>query len=98
MKNGLYICNTDWRGNPTLDYKVRLKETEKSYILTLVENNTRYSTGHIEMMFGNKGKVVIPKDGRCPHCFNTVDGMDNWFCVYPGRAGIPFSFSWAGEQ
>jgi len=95
MKDGVYWCSEDWHGSPTLDIKVRLKETEKSYVLTLIEDKSRFPSGHIEMMFKDSDTVHIPKENnRTRHAMNTVDGMDNWFCIYPDRAGVPFSFNW----
>ena len=96
MKNGLYRCDQDWHGRPTLNITVELKETDKSYVLTLVEDKSRFPDGHIEMMFRDSRKVTIPKSGKGPHAFVTGENFDNWFVLYPGRNGVPFSFNWLG--
>lgn len=40
MLNGLYQCTKNWQGNNEYDIKVRVKETEKSYSMQLVENKS----------------------------------------------------------
>lgn len=89
MLNGLYQCTRNWQGNNEYDIKVKVRETEKSYIMQLVENNSRYSPGHIDMLFSKKNKVTIKKE-KSQHCMNVWN--DDLFTIYPFRAGIPFSF------
>lgn len=89
MLNGLYQCTKNWQGNNEYDIKVRVKETEKSYSMQLVENNSRYSPGHIDMLFSKKDKIMIKKE-KSQHSMNVWS--DNDFTIYPFRAGIPFHF------
>ena len=89
MLNGLYQCTKNWQGNNEYDIKVRVKETEKSYSMQLVENNSRYSPCHIDMLFSKKDKIMIKK-GKSQHSMNVWS--DNDFTIYPFRAGIPFHF------
>lgn len=90
MLNGLFQCTTNWQGNNEYDIKVKVKETEKSYSMQLIENNSRYSPGHIDMLFSKKDRIVIKKE-KSQHCIKNVLG-DNSFVIYPFRAGIPFVF------
>ena len=89
MLNGLYQCTKNWQGNNEYDIKVRVKETEKSYSMQLVENNSRYSPGHIDRLFSKKDKIMIKKE-KSQHSMNVWS--DNDFTIYPFRAGIPFHF------
>lgn len=91
MKNGLYRYNQ--KGGMLLDtgtITVNLKETKKTINLHLVENSCRYSPAHIDMLFAKKDKISIKKqDGS-----HAVFLYDNYFVIYPYRAGIPFLFEY----
>lgn len=65
------------------------KETEKSYILNLISNNSRYSPAHIDMLFAKSNKVKIDKE-KSQHAMRVWSNND--FTIYPFRAGIPFYF------
>ena len=69
---------------------VEVKEASKSYIITLIENNSRFSLGHIDMIFKNSNKVLVRKE-------KSKHGMRIWgddsFTLYPFKSGIPFYFS-----
>ena len=52
-----------------------------------VEN--RYADDHIEVMFGGKTRIVIPKDKPC-HAMRVWSDHD--FTIYPFQAGVPFYF------
>lgn len=66
-----------------------VKETEKSYIFRLVELKSRYSAGHIEMLFSKSKRVVIKKN--CGgHAI--IAWGDEAFTFYPYQAGIPYYF------
>lgn len=85
MKNGIYKCLKEYG---EADATIKFKETKESYILTLISDDSRYPSGHIEMLFKNSPKAVINKK-RSPH--GMVTG-DDWFTIYPFRAGMPFLF------
>ena len=90
MKTGRYKCVLDHRGNNVYDITVDAKETEKSFILNLVEDNSRYPDGHMNVLFGKSGKAVISKNGSDHSLVNEQD----WFVVYPNRNGVPFLFEY----
>lgn len=69
---------------------ISVKETEKSYILNLINNNSRYSPAHIDMLFKKSNRVKIDKE-KSQHAMRVWSNKD--FTIYPFRAGIPFWFS-----
>lgn len=93
MIAGKYVCELDWHGNREYDIEVEAKETEKSFILKLIRDDSRYKDGHMEVLFGDSGRVVINKDGS-PHA---IVNNDDWFVVYPNRNGVPFLFELKNE-
>lgn len=66
-----------------------VKETDKSYIFTLVELDSRYSAAHMQLLFSKSKRVVIRKD-RGGHAIRVWSDDD--FTLYPFQAGIPFHF------
>lgn len=68
---------------------ISVKETEKSYILNLINNNSRYSPAHIDMLFAKSNRVKIDKE-KSQHAMRVWSDKD--FTIYPFRAGIPFYF------
>ena len=72
---------------------VRVKDTEKSLQLNIIEKNTRFSS-HIDALFGNKEKVIVNKQ-RSPH--SVVYG-EHYFVIYPNRMGCPLYFEEIREQ
>lgn len=66
-----------------------VQDRGESLRLQLISNTMRFSPGHIDMLFKNKKSVMVKKE-HGPHAINFVG--DNWFCIYPYRAGIPFAF------
>lgn len=93
MKQGLYeyVHKEKWNKGHVI---VRLKETPKSYCLTLVENTIRYSPAQIDMLFQKSDKVKISKE-KSPYAF--IIWMNDGFTIYPFRAGIPFGFEYVEE-
>lgn len=85
MKNGVYTAKDEHRG---YDLKVIVKESDKSYVLELLKNNSRFSPGHIDMMFAKSNKIRINKMNR-PHA---IIEFDDGFTIYPYRAGVPYYF------
>lgn len=90
MISGTYHCADDDHGF-RMDITVEAKETEKSYILTLIEDKSRFPSGHIEMLFKKSKRTVIPKVNRKPGGHPVLD-HETWFIIYPFQAGIPFLF------
>ena len=66
-----------------------VKETDKSYILTLVELESRYSASHIQRLFSKSNRATIRKN-RGGHAIRVWSDDD--FTLYPFQAGIPFYF------
>ena len=94
MKNGLYRYEDKSFGNRG-EYIIRLTETEKSYTFELVKNDMRFSPAHLDMMFAKSSKTKVNRE-RSPHAMNVVG--DDWFCIYPYRAGIPYAFEYLSEE
>lgn len=88
LKPGIYKCEPDGACG---EVTIKVKETEKSYVFTLVENTCYFSPGHIDMLFAKSGRAVIPRDKPSPHAMPWKG--DDWFTIYPYRAGIPFLFN-----
>ncbi len=85
--NGKYRCRNDGE----CDVLVELKDRKKTITITLIEDKSRFKSGHIELLFRNsKKKVVLSKEKVNAHAFYTVG--NDWFVIYPYRAGIPFAF------
>ena len=91
MIKGVYVYESKEMWNSGI-VKVQLKETEKSWVLTLLENTIRYCPAHLDMLFKNGNRAVIRKE-RSEHWFEfTESEWGNYFLIYPYRAGIPFLF------
>ena len=86
MLNGTYRCVKEHE----YDIKVKVHETAKSYIMQLVEDNSRFFPAHIDMLFGQKNKAVIKKENSKHYFEACCDGK--FFIIYPFRMGIPFLF------
>lgn len=93
IHNGIYECKPDGCYGTIV---VAVKETEKSFIFELINNDCRYSPAHIDMMFSKSNKVINKKAGGC-HPMRFIKGMNDWFAIYPYQAGIPYSFSLVEE-
>ena len=92
LKQGLYIAENDESIWKSYTIKLKVKETDKSYIFELIEFQSRYSGVHIEMLFKNSNRVVLRKN-KGEHAMR-VWGDDN-FTFYPYQAGIPYFFKMA---
>ena len=66
-----------------------VKETGKSYILQLVEFESRYSASHISHLFSKSKRVVLRK-AKGGHAIRKWG--DGTFTFYPFQAGITFYF------
>lgn len=80
MLNGEYIFG--------LGTKVLVKETDKTYKMTLVSLDMADWCPHIEMMFRHGVGDVIYFRKR----YGKYDWCDDTFTIYPFRAGIPYYF------
>ena len=59
---------------------VDVKETDKSYIMQLVEFNSRYSASHISLLFSKSKRVLLSKKKGG---FSIKNWGDNTFTFYP---------------
>ena len=66
-----------------------VKETDKSYIMQLIEFNSRYSASHISLLFSKSKRVLLSKKKGG---FAIKNWGDNTFTFYPFQAGIPYYF------
>lgn len=88
------------------EFRIRVKDTPKSIMLTFIDNSFRYTDGHLEMLFGlSLGEprdgirtVRIPKNKPCPHAMRFSDYSDDWFVIYPYRGGVPFVFDFTNTE
>lgn len=62
LKEGLYISENHENALDAYTIKMHVKETEKSYIFTLIDFESRYSAAHIEMLFKNSKRFVLRKN------------------------------------
>lgn len=92
LKEGLYIATNDENIWDAYNIKMKVKETEKSFVFELIEFSSRYSGAHIEMLFKKSKRFVLKKD-KGGHAMR-VWGEDN-FTFYPYQAGIPYFFKMA---
>ena len=74
------------------DILLEVHETKNAFVLTLLEQQVRYDAPQIDDMFQKSNRVVIRKDGS-KHAMSFCQGMNDWFCLYPYRVGVPFSFT-----
>ena len=96
MISGEYRCSGDDHGY-RMDITIEARETEKSYILTLIEDKSRFPSGQIEKLFKKSKKVVIPKVNRKPGGHPAMN-HETWFVIYPFQAGMPFLFELQEQQ
>ena len=88
LKPGRYVAENN--DDHLFRYKIVMdvKETEKSYVFTMVEYDNRYGYDHIATMFKGKTRKTIRKDKPSGHAMRVWG--DNSFTIYPFQAGIPF--------
>ena len=89
MRDGMYRYIDKDDATNRGEYIIKLHETSISYVFEKIKNDMRFSPAHLDMMFKSSGRVAVNKT-RSPHAINTVG--DDWFCIYPYRAGIPYVF------
>lgn len=91
LKSGLYYYDGEERD---VFFVVDVKETNEFIKLKMIENSSYFTPNHFDMMFHGKKTCSIRKH-NCPHAVNK-SGND-WFCIYPGRAGVPYPFRMIAE-
>lgn len=69
--------------------KMEVKETEKSYIFSLIDFQSRYSGAHIAMLF-SKSKRFLLRKNKGGHAIRVWNNKS--FTLYPYQAGIPYLF------
>ncbi len=89
LKSGIYEATKDEGMFDRYSIKMKVKETEKSYIFELLEFDSRYPPAQMEMLFKDKEKVIIHKN-KGGHAMRIWGDGD--FTIYPFQAGIPFYF------
>lgn len=90
LRPGRYNSEHDGNVFQAYRYVMEVKETAKSYIFKLLEVENRYADDHIEIMFGGKKRIVLPKDKPCRHAMRVWSDHD--FTIYPFQVGVPFYF------
>lgn len=90
LRPGRYKSEHDGNVFQAYRYVMEVKETAKSYIFKLLEVENRSADDHIEIMFGGKKRIVLPKDKPCRHAMRVWSAHD--FTIYPFQAGVPFYF------
>lgn len=68
---------------------IDVKETHKSYILQLVEFDSRFSATHISLLFSKSKRVVLSKSKGGHAIRKWCNGT---FTFYPFQTGIPYYF------
>lgn len=76
LKPGHYKSEHDGDVFHAYRYVMEVKETTKSYIFKLLEVENRYADDHIEIMFGGKKRIVLPKDKPCRHAMRVWSDHD----------------------
>ena len=90
LKPGRYVAENNDSYLSRYKIVMDVKETEKSYVFTMVEYDNRYGHDHIATMFKGKTRKTIRKDKPSGHAMRVWG--DNSFTIYPFQAGIPFYF------
>lgn len=97
LKTGIYIWESDEPGIWGGHIRLHVKETEKSFILRMVENTCRFNAPQMEDLFMVSDRLAIRKDGS-KHAMTFVEGDNEWFCLYPWRVGVPYAFHFEGGK
>lgn len=86
LKEGVYVYDGE---DKDVYFIVTVKETEHAIKMKMVENSSWFTPNHFDMMF-HGGKTISIRKEKSPHAINFSG--DDWFCIYPGIAGIPYPF------
>ena len=92
LKPGLYKYDGE---DKDIGFLISVAETKSAIKMKMIENFSWFTPNHFDLMFHGKKTISIRKE-RAPHAINFSG--DDWFCVYPQRAGIPFPFRLVQER
>ena len=82
LRPGRYKSEHDGNVFQAYRYIMEVKETAKSYIFKLLEVENRYADDHIEIMFGGKKRIVLPKDKPCRHAMRVREYAESNIHIY----------------
>ena len=91
LKPGLYKFFCEVGGHRVGEITLDIHETKTAFVLKLVESTVRYDAPQIDDMFQTSDRCVIRKNGS-RHAMSFCDGINDWFCLYPYRVGVPYAF------
>lgn len=94
MLAGIYVYRQKNSYGETVGHiKIKVSETDKAYLLELLENTTRYDYDQFIRLFDTSTKARINKTnhGGTRHAIKVWS--DNDFTIYPYQSGIPFWFT-----
>ena len=92
LQKGIYKYDGE---NRDVDITIEVKESESAVKIKMLENSSYFTPNHFDMMFHGNKTISIRKK-HSPHAINFSG--DNWFCIYPYGAGIPYPFRLQEEQ
>lgn len=95
LKSGLYIAENNDSIYDAYTVKMKVKETDKTFIFELVELSSRFSAAHMKKLFQNSRKFWLRKS-RGGHGIQCWD--DSSFTFYPFQAGIPYVFKLVSDE
>ena len=96
LKPGIYRhCHDNEYADGTVvhggEIVLEVHETKTAFVLCLMEQGVRYDAPQIDDMFRKSKRVLIKKNGS-KHAMTFCDNNNEWFCLYPYRVGVPYSF------
>lgn len=95
LKSGLYVSENSDSIYDAYTIKMKVKETDKTFIFELVELSSRFSAPHMKKLFQNSKRFWLRKS-RGGHGLQCWD--DSSFTFYPFQAGIPFVFKLVSDE
>ena len=94
LKPGRYKSEHDGDVFHAYRYVMEVKETSKSYVFKLLEVENLYADDHIEIMFGGKKRIVLPKDKPCRHAMRVWSSFGMKFLMErPGLFNTALKFA-----
>ena len=94
LKPGIYHASNDESIWNAYEVKMKVKETDKSYIFELVSLESHYAADHIAMLFKHSSHFVLGKN-KGGHAMRVWD--EKSFTIYPFQAGTPYYFKFEPE-
>lgn len=95
LKSGLYLAENNDSIYDAYTIKMKVKETEKTFIFELVELSSRFSAPHMKKLFQNSKRFWLRKS-RGGHGIQCIG--DDCFTFYPYQAGIPYAFNLVSDD